>query len=380
MIECGMSSQLGLPRKEMKKILRTIRLSDLVIVGSIVLALALFFALGAIGGFAGGGPWKLALYYADALGNFSSLFFYSAVSLLCFMTILFVAWGTLGNFLGLFTTPARHSHRAEQEDGPFAVLWSTLRRLGMIFIIIPALFFVLLVALVMGEANAINRTRLYDGAIIGWEQRLTGHYIFAALGSVEYPHWLIVSVIWSFTSMSAALIASGVIVTFINKELIREMVVAFCIGTLLCTFIWLMVPALSPQDRYIDNIYTLPISPQIALAVQGYHPQPEIAHFLAETRTIKASLPDMPTSTMPSAHIFWAAIAAYYLFRAKKWLGWIALPFFLASSFGTVLLAQHYLMDIPAALFIAGIAVWIARIAAEYDATLSSLRTRGSMD
>ena len=74
----------------------------------------------------------------------------------------------------------------------------------------------------------------------------------------------------------------------------------------------------------------------------------------------KSGLPALPTSTIPSAHIFWATIAGYYLFRAKKWLGWIALPFLLASTAGTVILAQHYSIDILIGAFLAAFAVWVA--------------------
>jgi membrane-associated phospholipid phosphatase len=136
------------------------------------------------------------------------------------------------------------------------------------------------------------------------------------------------------------------------------------------------VPVLSPQDRYIDNIYQLQISPpapaSLVVAVANYHPQPEIAAFLQTIRTGKVGLPALPTSTFPSAHVLWAAIAGWYLFQAdadarrngrrtwRRWLGWIALPFLIASTFGTVLLAQHYFMDIPAALVIAALAIWLA--------------------
>jgi membrane-associated phospholipid phosphatase len=81
---------------------------------------------------------------------------------------------------------------------------------------------------------------------------------------------------------------------------------------------------------------------------------------LAQIRTGKENLPALPTSTIPSAHIFWASIVGYYLFRTKKWLGWITLPVLLASSFGTVLLAQHYFLDIPAGMAVAAIAIWLA--------------------
>ena len=210
----------------------------------------------------------------------------------------------------------------------------------------------------MGEANMMAPARLQDNSVIGIEHAIFGNYVFAALGAIHYPHWLIVFIIWSFGNMALLLIVAGIIIAYIAPKNFRELLVAFCVGILAMVPLWIAVPVLSPQDRYIDNVYHLATPPSIAQAVANYHPQSEIEDFLKSVRAGKQGLPALPTSTFPSAHVFWASIAGYYLFRTKKWLGWIALPLLLASTFGTVLLAQHYFLDVPAGMAIGAIAIW----------------------
>jgi membrane-associated phospholipid phosphatase len=100
----------------------------------------------------------------------------------------------------------------------------------------------------------------------------------------------------------------------------------------------------------------------MATVIANYHPEPQITDFLKTVRAEKADLPDLPTTTIPSAHVFWLGIAGYYFFKSKKWLGWIMAPFLVASAAGTVLLAQHYLLDVIASLLIVALVVKITSL------------------
>jgi membrane-associated phospholipid phosphatase len=248
----------------------------------------------------------------------------------------------------------------QQSEDTRKVFISAVKRSREMLLIIPTVLFVAIIAIAMGQANMFARARLQDGVVIGWEHSVFGNYVFAALGNIHYPHWLIAFIISSFQNMSLILIAVGMLAAYRAPHRFRELLVAFCIGILLMVPLWLMLPVLSPQDRYINDVYQLPTPTQITSAVASYHPQPELSEFLAGVRVEKTGLPAMPTSTIPSAHIFWAVLTGYYLFRLKKWLGWITLPVLLASSYGTILLAQHYFMDVPAGIIIGIIAIYLA--------------------
>jgi PAP2 superfamily len=319
------------------------------ILASIIATLVLFFVIGFSSGFAGGGVNAWVSYYRQEFGGSLPGFFAGTVLFLCLVVIGLVTWSLGMGFL-------RHGN-------PQEIFIAALKRSRDIWLIIPAILFILLAGLVMGEMNYLNRGRLMDTLVIGWEHALFGNYVFAALGAIHYPHWLIVFIIFSFQNMSTTLIVAGILMAYINPKQFRRLLIAFCVGILIMIPIWFAIPVLSPQDRFINNIYYLPTPPSIAVAVAHYHPQTEIVNFLTDVRTGKADLPALPTSTFPSAHVFWAALAGYYLFRlqrSQRWIAWIALPFLIASTFGTILLAQHYFMDIPIAMLIGVLAIWLA--------------------
>ncbi|HVO28791.1 MAG TPA: phosphatase PAP2 family protein [Candidatus Paceibacterota bacterium] len=334
------------------------RTAEAVVAAGILVALGLLIAVGVASGSAGANLGAWADYYGRTFAGSFTGFVYVTIVYLCLVAMMLVIW-SLGKSFLMVMFPALRKGR---KDDPLATLLAVVRRSREVWLIIPAILFIIVMALAMGEANEFARARLADAAVIGIEHAIFGNYVFAALGAVRYPHWLIEFIIGSFENMSVILIGAGMVLAYLAPRRFRELIVAFCLGLLIMFPIWLAVPVLSPQDRYIDNVYGLPDPPRIAIAVADYHPQPEIADFLAGVRAQKAGLPALPTSTMPSAHIFWAALAGYYLFRAKKWLGWVALPFLAASSFGTVLLAQHYFADIPAGLAVAALAIWLASI------------------
>jgi len=377
---------------------------EIILLASIVAALVLFFAfgvaVGSAGGFTGGSMMAWAHYYGNLLGGSFVGFIYWTILFVCLVAIMLVIWSLGGAFLEIIfpkwgiwrrggdtksdtkNDGSKPGRRKKMDPRDFFL--AAARRSREMLLVIPAILFITIVALAMGEANAFAVARLQDAMVIGWEHALFGVYVFAALGggAIHYPHWLITFIIFSFENMALILIGAGIVLSFVAREQFRKLLVAFCIGILAMVPIWLAVPVLSPQDRYIDNIYQLPISPpasaSLAAAVADYHPQPEIAAFLQTIRTGKAGLPALPTSTFPSAHVFWAALAGWYLFQAdanarkqgrktwRRWLGWVALPFLLASTFGTVLLAQHYFMDVPVALVIAAGAIWLASSVAVY--------------
>jgi hypothetical protein len=333
--------------------------TEIILLASLIASLALFFILGFAGGFVGGatdnnvGAW-LNYYEATFAGSLPS-FIYGAILFLCLAAICLVIWTLSKSFITRAADPRR-------------VFLAALRRSREVWLIIPAILYITIVALAMGEANQFAHARLVDGMVIGWEHALFGVYVFAALGAIHYPHWLIEFIIFSFSNMGLILVGAGILLAYLAPRRFHELIIAFCIGILLMVPIWLLVPVLSPQDRYIDNVYQFAATsatepPSLAAAVADYHPQSEIANYLSAVRTEKASLPALPTSTFPSAHVFWATLAGYYLFRlrrALRWIAWIVSPFLVASTFGTILLAQHYFMDIPVAIVIAAVAIWLA--------------------
>lgn len=304
--------------------------------------------------------WHAPAYYIAATGR--SLEFLAVTLAYFAMTIalFLVIEGQIRNFLSII-----HERKGRPVFTEGSAMHDFLRSckgalktIGNAFgIMVPAFFLMLLISFILGEMNAMDRVRLMDVTLLGVDHALLGGYAFMVSSLIPYPAFLIQFIIFSFENMVGGLFLAAFVIAYINMRVLRELVAAFCFCTLLMLPLWIAFPALSPQDRFVDNVYHLSIPSQAAAIIAAYRPDAQIAAFLAGVRTNKAGLADMPTSTMPSAHAAWAAIVGYYLFRAKKWLGWVALPFLLASTAGTVILAQHYFLDVLAGIFIAAIAI-----------------------
>jgi hypothetical protein len=341
---------------------------NLLTYGSVAALLAFFVALTAThGGFGAGLGWSATRYYAGIIGQ--SLM-YVAFILVDFAAIFMAFLATISilqNFADLFRG---RGHRPMMLGGTSltGALKNGARTLWHALVeVVPAIMFIIIMSFMLDGMNSIDKTRLLDAGILGWEKSLMGGYGFVMLGSIHYPAWLARFIIWSFEGMSGLLLITAFIIAYVREKLLRELVAAFCFCMILMVPGWFMFPALSPQDRFVDNIYRLPETADIAAAVANYHPEAQIADFLASVRTEKNNLPDLPTSTLPSAHAAWALLAGYYLFRAKKWLGWIALPFLIASTAGTVILAQHYLLDPVIGIVVAAFAIFVVEKLAQRD-------------
>lgn len=311
-------------------------------------------------GYGGKTEWRAPAYYIEAashsIGSFAVILAYLGVMFL----LALVIESQIKNFLILARKKEGRLAWAGK-DSAYGILRNGGKMIWQAFLTAaPAFIMVFLMSFVLGEMNAVDRARLVDTSLLGMEHLLFGGYVFAILGAISYPAFLIQFIIFSFTNLVCILILSALLLAYFDPRILREMIAAFCFCMLLMVPLWVSVPALSPQDRFINNVYQLPVSADIAAAVGTYHPDPQIVDFLASIRVDKNGLADMPTSTMPSAHAAWAVFVGYYLFRAKKWLGWIALPFLLASTAGTVILAQHYSIDILIGAFLAAFAVWVA--------------------
>jgi hypothetical protein len=323
-------------------------------------ALGVFFVLFKLAtGFGGGASWQATAYYFSQIGRSLEYLAVGGAYFAAMLLIFLVIASQVRNFAVL----ARRSGGRPMMFGSETLL-GALRNGGRtigkaLLTMLPAFLFIILLSFTLDGLNGLDRARLVDAALLGPEHALFGGYVFVALGSIHYPAFLIRFIIFSFENMSGILLLSAFLLAYFSMRLLREQVASFCFAMILMVPLWFAFPALSPQDRFVDNVYHLPIMANIAVAITAYHPGPQIADFLASVRAGKNGLANMPTSTMPSAHAVWAVLAGFYLFRAKKWLGWIALPFLAASFIGTVILAQHYFLDVLFGLAIAAFAIWV---------------------
>ena len=224
---------------------------------------------------------------------------------------------------------------------------------------IPTIICLILLSFILPYMNQINSVRLKDEVLMNIDLSLTRVHPFIYLASLILPDWFVGAVVFLFQNFALMLIAGAMYIFFKNKIIFQKFSVAFCLALIFIFPLWLKFPAMSPQDRFIDNVYNLPVASALSGEITAYNPHLYVKQFLADVRTgkEKSSLPYMPTSTMPSSHIIWAMILGYFLFRTNFVVGLITLPLLMLSSFGTVFLAQHYFIDILAGIMVSGVTV-----------------------
>lgn len=233
---------------------------------------------------------------------------------------------------------------------------------NLLFIGVPFVLSFYALTTALGQLNIFNSTRLRDELLFRWDVLLTHTFPPLSLAALEYPVWFIQAVDFSFSYLVIAFALFGAYLFCANQKLFREAAVAFSLASLVGFAGWILFPVLSPHDRFIDNVYELPILPEAQAYVQAYHPQEGIRSFLERMRESKKNLDVLPTSTFPSAHVFWAVLFAYYAWRLHKWLIVFALPLAVLSSIGTFLFAQHYFVDVPAGILVALLSIWVASL------------------
>lgn len=226
---------------------------------------------------------------------------------------------------------------------------------------IPFVLAFFTLTLAIRQLNVFNAARLQDELLVGWDIFLTHTFLPFTIASIHYPAWFVTAVDFSFGYLGGILALFAAYLFQTRQSLFREAGGAFFLGLMIMFIGWMLFPALSPQDRFLDNIYELPVEESIEPYMAAYHPQEEITVFLEEVRGQKALLQFLPTTTMPSAHVAWALLLVYYSYRAFRWLIVLFLPFAILSSIGTVLFAQHYFVDIPAGIAIGFLSIWVAR-------------------
>lgn len=209
--------------------------------------------------------------------------------------------------------------------------------------------------------NVLNANRLVDSTFLAWDKVLTGSYPFIAWPSLPIPDWFLAVTVFSFAWLPVVLVLLAFYLVARRGELAYEFIAALSIAMLVNLPLWHAMPAQSPHDRYLDNVYDLEIPDELSGSMESFSPAPRIAAFLDETRELKSAKlagNDYPTSTFPSAHAAWGVLVAVFMFRADKRLFAPAFLLALFSTIGTFLLVQHYFVDTLAGIAVGAFAAY----------------------
>ncbi len=297
-------------------------------------------------------------FYADSFINeFHGLVGY-VVALLCLGAVAYSIFKWFSTGSGENGREQKKSARALRQKAELWLkrIYETLRT------IFPILLSLFLLSYIVGYVNSVNQHRLIDPKLAAADFWLTGAYPFLSLETISFPSWLIEAVELSFLNLPFLLVIAALYTFFKNKRVFSKFVIAFLLSFAVMTPVWLLVPAMSPQDRFIDNVYNLKDPARIAAELKDFKPVPQVESFLKRMRQSKEGLELMPTTTFPSSHAAWAALAAIYLFEAGPAAAFILGPFLLLSTLGTFYLAQHYFVDTLAGIVMGILSAFIASL------------------
>lgn len=258
--------------------------------------------------------------------------------------LLFILWKTTTSF---FLDPREKFHQN--------IL--AIRRL--VFFLI---FFFFVFSICLHVLNWINNSRPaslivetsdrladIDRAIFGvnvpfWFQEKNNPWknIFDTSGPIIIYSYGLLTVFIYFTMMLALIVRFSVFLRFS---------LSFLVSLIISLPIWFALPALTPMDRYLINVYKAPISATIESEISAYEPNPSLLKFIEDMKPTKPGI-SQGISTFPSMHVAWGLLVAFFLFELWSPSLIITIPYVFLNSLATVYTLEHYTIDILAGIII----------------------------
>lgn len=142
-------------------------------------------------------------------------------------------------------------------------------------------------------------------------------------------------------------------------------------------FITLVLLGITRWERFrtlaLASIITLLVADLFFIFLQTYVSRPAVTGDDLGSQLVRYIYSaDQPYNDFPSLHAAGSALCAIAYFRWNRWYGFLSLPLVIAIIASTVLIRQHYLLDVAGGLGLAGLSYWIAQ--GPLDAWLMRLR------
>ena len=156
---------------------------------------------------------------------------------------------------------------------------------------------------------------------------------------------------------------------FFRVRLFRHFFLTTTFAFFLCFPLWYMFPALTPNEMYRYNLFALTIPSDIKSEALAHPAGPLVETMMTNIETIWID-PDRTTiavSTMPSMHVIWGievALFGYLLIR--RYALFFAL-YCCLNILGTMLLLQHYAIDVIVGALVGAVSLLFAYIALRYE-------------
>lgn len=177
------------------------------------------------------------------------------------------------------------------------------------------------------------------------------------------PEWLSSASLWSYSHLGDVMGIFFILLILTNAKLFRVLSLSTVAVILIAYPVWLLVPAVSPEEMYRQNILNLnEFSPLIKKELLNLTLSPALKEYLNALSGIwsKPEKGQYAVTAFPSMHMAWVLVLLWTGFKLWKPLGIALVPFFILNLLGTLVTLQHYFVDLPLGILVGMIAVRIS--------------------
>jgi hypothetical protein len=170
----------------------------------------------------------------------------------------------------------------------------------------------------------------------------------------------------TYQGLSVVLGIVFIIALISNQKRFYQMFLSLILCGLLSLPFWYYYPSLTPKEAYWASSSFQESAPLNAKEVLiQYQPTYSLLKFLGPQSIDKGSisLNSYTITTIPSMHVAWATIALYFAVEISWWLLLLLGPYFILNFLATMFTLQHYAVDAFAGVFVAIIAILVAKSA-----------------
>ncbi len=209
---------------------------------------------------------------------------------------------------------------------------------------------------VLFHAFSHEHIAFWSANLMQLDEVLFGTYPMYVIQSLGWVPILSSLIIYAYLGTSFFIGGMFIVLLFSDIALMRRFFIVTACAFLLAFPLWYLVPALTPNEMYRHNIFELPIPDDIARAIR-LHPSSGVVE--KHTQGIEGIWMDpqkktTAVTTMPSMHMVWGievALFGYLWLRRRYAVVWAI--YVICNTLGTMLLLQHYAVDLIAGALIA---------------------------
>ena len=232
------------------------------------------------------------------------------------------------------------------------VMANTLR--GAFWFVFIALFLstTMLIVGMISHFTAVTDIARASSELMQFDVRLFGFSPPYAIQVVGFYWMFALLIIGAYIYTPFFLGCIGFCLLFTDPTLFRKFLLMLALSMIICFPIWIAFPAVTPNEMYRHNMFNESWSPALGDTVHNTQFAPFVEDKINYIEKIwidpnpDASKRSIAVTTMPSMHVIWGMQVALFAYYISKRLRYLAVGYFILNTLGTLLLLQHYAIDL----------------------------------